>query len=101
MRKILQKVNLATILIAVLVFILGWQLGHRDVELKWAKYQPTVNISSKEPPESIDINFKLFWDTWDLVSRRYLDKKALDPNKMFYGAIQGMVAAVGDPYTVF
>ncbi len=30
-----------------------------------------------------------------------MDKKAVDPQKMYYGAIQGMVAALGDPYTVF
>lgn len=99
--NIFKHINLAAILIAVLTFILGWQVGQKQVDVKWQTYSPTINVVNKEPPENINIDFKLFWDTWDLVSREYLDKKAIDPNKMFYGAIQGMVAAVGDPYTVF
>lgn len=89
------------VLIVVLAFLLGWQLGHRDIQVKWATYQPTVSIVNKEPPKNINIDFKLFWDTWDLLSRSYFDKKSIDPNKLFYGAISGMVSALGDPYTVF
>ncbi len=97
----LKKINLFTILIAILTFILGWQWGHKDVEIKWQKYAPSVNVVNKEPPASVNVDFKLFWDTWDLLSREYLDKKQIDSQKLFYGAISGMVSAVGDPYTVF
>ena len=96
-----KKVNTFTVLIAILTFILGWQLGQKQVDLKWQNYHPSVSVENKTPPENIDIDFKLFWDTWDLLTRRYLDKKEIDPQKLFYGAISGMVAAVGDPYTVF
>lgn len=101
MRDFFQHINLKTILIVILFFLLGWQLGHRDIEIKWATYKPTVSIINKEPPKNIDVDFKLFWDTWDFLSRSYFDKKAIDPTKLFYGAISGMVAALGDPYTVF
>ena len=97
----LRKFNSFTILVAILTFVLGWQLGHKDIDLKWQNYHPSVSVENKTPPENIDIDFKLFWDTWDLLTRRYLDKKEIDPQKLFYGAISGMVAAVGDPYTVF
>ena len=76
-------------------------MGHRDVTVKWATYRPTVSVINKEPPKNINIDFKLFWDTWDLLSRTYLDKKAINPEKLFYGAISGMVSALGDPYTGF
>lgn len=96
-----KKINLFTILVAILTFTLGWQWGHKDVEVKWQKYVPSVNVVNREPPKNINVDFKLFWDTWDLLSREYVDKKAIDPQKLFYGAISGMVSAVGDPYTVF
>lgn len=101
MKELWKSINPRIVLIILLAFLLGWQLGHRDVEVKIANYRPTLSIINKEPPRDININFKLFWDTWDLVSRSYLDKKNIDPNKLFYGAISGMVAALGDPYTVF
>lgn len=93
--------NPKIILIAVLAFLLGWQMGHKDVDIKWAKYKPTVSIINKQVPKDITVDFKLFWDTWDLVSKTYIDKEAIDPQKLFYGSIAGMVSALGDPYTVF
>ncbi|MBI4039986.1 S41 family peptidase [Candidatus Daviesbacteria bacterium] len=96
-----KKPNFGFILITVLVFVLGWQLGHYDYNLQLKNYRPTFNVTNQVVPQNVPIDFKLFWQTWDLVFREYVDKKALDPQKMFYGAIQGMVAAAGDPYTVF
>lgn len=94
--------SLSGVLVLVLVFVLGWRLGHQDYQFQWQNYRPKVTIVGQPPPSSeVKLDFKLFWDTWDLVSRQYIDKKALDPVKMYYGAIQGMVAAIGDPYTVF
>lgn len=101
MKELSKIINIRLVLISILTFLLGWQLGHKDVQVKWATYKPTVSIINKEPPKNIDIDFKLFWDTWDLVSRQYFDKKAIDPDKLFYGSIAGMVSAIGDPYTVF
>lgn len=75
----------------ILVFILGWQLGHKDFQV----------VSNQSLPKDKNIDFKLFWETWDLVSKKYIDKQAIDPQKLYFGAIQGMVAAIGDPYTVF
>lgn len=101
MKEMLKNLNARIVLIVLLSFLLGWQLGHRDLQVKLSNYKPSVSIINKEPPKQINVDFKLFWDTWDLLSRSYLEKKNIDPNKLFYGAISGMVAALGDPYTVF
>lgn len=101
MKNLIQKINPLTLLIAILAYLLGWQLGHQDLQLRWSQYRPTLTIENKEPPKNIDINFKLFWDVWDLLSREYIDKEAIDAQKLFYGAISGMVSAIGDPYTFF
>ncbi|EKD91217.1 MAG: hypothetical protein ACD_30C00039G0024 [uncultured bacterium] len=102
MKNLLSKTNGITFAIALLTFIIGWQLGHRDLSLSWTNFKPQFTISNQTPPlDKQNIDFKLFWDTWDLVSKEYVDKKAIDPQKMYYGAIAGMVQALGDPYTVF
>lgn len=101
MKEFLKRINVFTILVALLTFVVGWQLGHRDLQFRVQNYHPSITVTNKTPPNNIKVDFKLFWDTWDLLSEHYLDKQALDPQKLFYGAIQGMVAAVGDPYTVF
>lgn len=48
-----------------------------------------------------NVDFSLFWKVWGDLSAKYVDKSKLDTQKMVYGAIKGMVDAVGDPYTTF
>lgn len=55
-----------------------------------------VNTEGKEK-----IDFSLFWKVWSLLEEKYVGRADLDANKLFYGAIKGMLAASGDPYTTF
>src|SRR5690348_5364864 len=96
--QILKRINGITLVIALLTFVIGWQLGQRDLNLKLNNFRPEVTFTNQAPEDKKNIDFKLFWQVWDLVSSEYVDKNAVDPQKMFYGAIQGMVAALGDPY---
>lgn len=50
-------------------------------------------------PEAVD--FSLFWEAWNLIHEKYVDRSELDTRKMVFGAIEGMVKSVGDPFTVF
>lgn len=102
------RMSLKQIRIVILVLILmlvsggaGYFIGQRQLEVSFADYQPKVTIERKLPAGKENVNFSLFWETWDRLQASYLDKGALDPAKMVYGAISGMVAALGDPYTVF
>ncbi len=61
-----------------------------------------LEIKNKEvgqPQEQVD--FTPFWQTWNLLKDKYVAQDEVDPQKLVWGAIQGMVSAVGDPYTVF
>ena len=46
-------------------------------------------------------DLSLMWKVKERLSLDFLEKDNLDNQKMKYGAIQGMVASLGDPYTVF
>jgi len=51
---------------------------------------------------SIDnVDFSLLKKAWDQVSANYVDPDKIDNEKMIYGAVSGMVDAIGDPYTEF
>lgn len=50
---------------------------------------------------SQDINFDLFWEVWSALERDYVDPEKINEKELFYGAIEGLVRSVGDPYTVF
>ncbi len=91
------------ILIAFACIVLfggGYALGASGFKASLAKF-PNVTISRTLPPDKQDLDFSLFWRVWDTLSAKYFDKSKLNPGKMVYGAISGMVSAIGDPYTVF
>ncbi len=46
-------------------------------------------------------DFTTFWKVWDLLKTEYVDRSKLDEQQLYYGAIKGMVDAVGDPHTLF
>ena len=48
-----------------------------------------------------DVDFNLFWNVWDLLKEKYVDRDKLNDKTMFYGALKGLVESSGDPYTVF
>lgn len=60
-------------------------------------------VTDTEIPENHkqEVSFKTFWEVWDYLEKNYLEPKDLDPTKMVDGAIEGMTAALGDPYTAY
>lgn len=47
------------------------------------------------------LNLSMMWKVKDKLSSLYLDKNKINKKSMEYGAIKGMVASLGDPYTVY
>lgn len=62
---------------------------------------PIKTLLNKELGQPDSVDFSLFWDNWNYLHNKYVDQNKLDTKKLMYGAIQGMVNSVGDPYTVF
>jgi len=61
-------------------------------------------ISSKESVMVMNngkLDLSLMWKVKDVLGKDYLDKSKLDEKKMVYGAIEGMVESLDDPYTMF
>ncbi|MFN3374012.1 MAG: S41 family peptidase, partial [Chloroflexus sp.] len=46
--------------------------------------------------ETICADFAVFWDVWRLARERYVDPAAADPARMLEGAVDGMMATLGD-----
>lgn len=95
------------VFLLILAFVAGLQYGQKNVT-QASQSQIFGPISSNEignrsVPGSLQgkVDFEQFWTVWDLVSQTYLDKSKVDSQKMMYGAISGMVSALGDPYTTY
>lgn len=89
--------------------ILGWQMGVRAEQeelLSLQKkletlYAPSVESGSITGDPEREVDLSLLWGVWRVLQARYVDPDALHTRDMVYGAIQGLVAGVGDPYTAF
>ncbi|MCL5675695.1 MAG: S41 family peptidase [Patescibacteria group bacterium] len=80
---------------------LGYNLGQKNALGSKTAAPVSYNRINENDPAAKNIDFSLFWTVWDKLDQTFFDKAALDPQKMIYGAISGMVSSLGDPYTVF
>lgn len=98
-KKLIKIIGGLVVISAVGFF--SYQAGVLVGEENILKVPPTQieNPIDAEIAEKID--FSIFWETWRKLESRYVDKESIDYEKMFYGAVSGMVDSLGDPYTVF
>lgn len=86
-----------SILAAMGVFYGGLFLGQNQKTQNGKKF----NIINEETGKQPEIDFSPFWTTWSAVTSKYVSSKDLDGQKMVWGAVEGMVKSLGDPYSVF
>lgn len=90
---------LSVLLISVLAFGGGFYFGQRGYEVEIRRNPPDIKVSNKYPGDT-EVDFALFWEVWEIVNARYLERP-VDQQELLYGAIKGMVDALGDPYTSY
>ncbi len=79
-------VLILTLALSSAAFTAGFVVGHTNETPTTVSTQPT----------SVPDSFSVFWEAWNLVQNNYVDQQAVDSKKMTYGAIQGMLSALGD-----
>ncbi len=55
-----------------------------------------VGFAPNTIPASAESNFQLMAEAWNTIQRVYVDRDAVNPQRMTYGAISGMINALGD-----
>ncbi len=94
-KRILKFAGAASMIFVA--YFLGFYAGENSVP-SLNKVQGVIN---KDSPAGVRADFNIFWDAWKTATDKYVDRKTIDPQKMVYGAVEGMVASLGDPYTSF
>lgn len=116
-RRWLSWQRLGRLVIGVLLLWLGGVLGVRYAQtgtlpfglekLPFVSQSITVGVRPSDrlvgtaTPDDSTVDFDTFWEAWNYLERDYLDPTRLDAAAMVDGAIGGMTAALGDPYTVY
>ncbi len=85
------------IILLVCIFSLGFFTGN----LSKSSVEKIEGLSNKESYFPSFVDFSLFWDAWNIIEKKYVNRFELNRQKMVYGAIVGMLDSLGDPYSVF
>ncbi|MBI5254647.1 S41 family peptidase [Candidatus Falkowbacteria bacterium] len=87
------------ITVAVISFSIGFFVSRASV---FVEFLPTTVIGTGQQtdfPKIFEDN--LTKQLWQIIKQGYLRADSADPQKMYYGALMGFVAGLGDPYTMF
>ena len=95
-RKILNSILLVFSILALLGsgFFLGFKFGKNT-----SKIINVLGVSNFNNKENID--FSIFWETWDAIHKNYLKDSEISNKERVYGAAEGLVQSLKDPYSQF
>jgi carboxyl-terminal processing protease len=105
----LRAKKYAGVYLSIILFIISFGMGLMVGKTWYVKKQITGAdgnvqldkvLSLNRAINRSDLDFSQFWDVWDKVKAKYV-KQDVAERDMFYGAIQGMVASLGDPYSLY
>ncbi len=82
--------TIGAVLLVVAVFVSGIAVGKGDA--------PSTGQSTGAAgvPASLPPQFATYLEAWKILQDNYVDPAALDPTKLTYGSVNGLVEAVGD-----
>ncbi len=92
---IMNKRSLTNWLFAISLLLLVFGSGYKLGEFNGNQTTTANNTALKNQ------NFDLYWQAYEKLSEKYIDKTKIDSQKMYYGSIKGMVDTIDDPYTFF
>ena len=79
-------ISLAILLLTSGAFVAGTVVGN-----VYSLFGPKIVRAADQPAE-----FDVFWQVWDLAQQHFIDRDALDSTRLTYGAVNGLIAALGD-----
>lgn len=99
----LLKKHSALIVVGLLIGLGGYGIGKHSGSPSISPLTTGIDNQTEGKPSEVD--FAPFWKAWNLINEKYVPasttaKKITDQDKV-YGAIAGLTASLGDPYTVF
>ncbi|MFH1454940.1 MAG: S41 family peptidase [bacterium] len=95
------KILLITTILIVVSFGFGVYFGKSVQDLSYK--EPSIIKSSYMSTSTVGMD--AFWTTWRLLEQKFVythkDAKKINDQDKLWGAIAGLTASYGDPYTVF
>lgn len=108
--KVVKLPRLPASSVLILLFLFGafysgYAIGEKSGSSAPKNESVKITVSSgtvkTDPNQNLDVDFSLFWDAIDVAKSKYIDIKDVSDKDFLYGAIEGAIGALDDPYSVF
>ena len=99
-----KGVNFLIILLFIFSFIGGTIFGlanSQTIGLYLISKQGGRLINQEEAYKYKNVDFNQLFSVWQAIKEKYLNKDQVTDSQLFYGALAGSVASLGDPYSIF
>lgn len=91
-------------LLIIGAFGVGILVGHGFFQKSISHAQDIQNgnviLNLNAPSVTSTVDFQEFWTVWNRIKDQYV-KDGVKDQDLFYGSLQGLVASLGDPHSVF
>jgi len=103
-KTIIKKIFSGTVIYVLISLVmiggllsLGYYLGysHRT------ELEKVPSVINKDPQVNTNADFSIFWKAWNTLNEKSIYAQKVTDQERIWGAIEGLTASVGDPYTVF
>jgi carboxyl-terminal processing protease len=84
----------------LVVIMISYFIGFRSGATVADPESLVTTLENKASGKPNEVDFSTFWKAWNVINEKYAGTSTTDQEKV-YGAIQGLTASLGDPYTVF
>lgn len=93
--------TLAYIVLSVVLLVGVFSLGAYVGYSRRPAIEKVLSVANKEPHVETTADFDSFWKVWNLLNEKSIYAKKVTDEERVWGAISGLAASLGDPYTVF
>jgi carboxyl-terminal processing protease len=96
MNKHQKSLLIYSVLVAIIMsvsFVAGSTYTKNNIENK-------INIANSSSAQTL-VDFEPFWKVWKVLDEKYVSSTTTSDQAKVWGAIKGLAASEGDPYTVF
>ena len=87
----------AAFVVVILIFVLGVYAGYS--RRPWI--DRVMAVTNKDPQVTTDADFSPFWKVWNIINQKSIDPKSDTDQDRVWGATQGLMESLNDPYSVF
>ena len=98
-----QKGRKGTSAILVVAIIVAFVAGFYSAKSSQTINIPSGTFTNATSGEPVGVDFSPFWKAWTMLDQNYVNATttATSTQNRVWGAISGLTASFGDPYTVF